>query len=66
MVSAPDPGLVEGQRTVGTDQRVHAGARVLAAGLWRGGSDEQYHFLLYLCGWAAATVLEAVDRDPSV
>jgi integrase len=61
-MTAPDPGLVGGQRTVGTDPRITAGAQALADELWREGSDEQYHFLLYLCGHAAAVVQAATDR----
>lgn len=66
MTPVPDPGLVDGQRGVGSDPRVTAGARALASGLWRGGSDEQYHFLLYLCGHAAEVVQDATDRYDEV
>lgn len=60
-MNAPDPGFVDGQRTVGSNARVTAAARALASELWRGGSDEQYHFLLYLCGHAAEVVQTATD-----
>lgn len=57
-----DPGFIDGRRTVGDDARVTAASASLASALWRGGSDEQYHFLLYLCGYAAGVVQDATDR----
>jgi hypothetical protein len=54
-----------GLRIVSRDLRLNAAAQALANDLWRGGSDEQYHFLLYICGRAAATVLAAADRHDS-
>jgi len=56
------PGFIGGQRAVGSDPRVTAAAHALAAEFWRGGSDEQYHFLLYLCGYAARVVQGATDQ----
>ena len=64
-MTIPNSGLTGGQRTVGDDDRVTHAARALAAEMWRGGGDEQYHFLLWLCGRAARTVLDADDARPA-
>lgn len=58
----PDPGFIDGRQTVGSNARVTAGAQTLAASLWSGGSDEQYHFLLYLCGHVVEIVQAVTDR----
>jgi hypothetical protein len=58
----PPVSFRNGQRTTGPDDRVdHAAAR-LAQRMWRGGGDEDYHFLLYLCADVVRTVQEATDE----
>lgn len=60
---APNSGLgPDGQRGVGGGERINHAAHALANSFWRGGGDEQYHFLLYLCASAARTVLDADDQ----
>jgi hypothetical protein len=62
MERRPNSGLsAAGNRTVGDDDRVTHAARALAAEYWHGGPDEQYHFLLWMCGQVARTVLDADD-----
>jgi hypothetical protein len=60
--AAPEPSFIDGRRAVGSNARVTAGATALASELWSGGSDEQYHFLLYLCDHAVEIVQAATDR----
>lgn len=61
----PNSGLTDGQRAAGDDARVNHAARVLAASFWRGGGDEQYHFLLWMCAAVVRTVHDADETFPA-